>query len=347
MALPVEPGAVVRLRGLQAAGGRLNDSLGVVLSRHVVAQDSTPADPPESLEAVRWVVQIIGAESEKPVAVRQSNLCTARHGPAWLQVFLGATWAASVVVAAMAHAAGPGSLICGLAPVCSLIWFFATVATCYWLHSPICANGVLFPAISEMGLSSVARLVYRVGFGLCGFLLATTVLELRALASQQNIVSTSDGQDWAPSDPGIGWGLAAAGGVALQGICTLRLTFGLETVAHLGGAVLVMSGTMQHATQSNAWFTNLPTGSPLLRQGLGSWGLWLRRDAVQHAMSSGSGGIFLLFLLPLLAQAGGRLGMGTSGHAMENATGLMQWLIVSGVALYFCTYTLDLMALSD
>merc|ERR1711920_104127 len=117
------------------------------------------------------------------------------------------------------------------------------------------------------GISGVGRYVYRVGFGLCGALLASTVIQLHYLCKPHlAAVAANPSKDpMAPPDPGIVWGLAAAGGCALQGVCTLRLDFGLETVAHLGGAVLVLMGTMQHAVASNAWFSSLPEDSPLLQ----------------------------------------------------------------------------------
>merc|ERR1711956_68682 len=110
-------------------------------------------------------------------------------------------------------------------------------------------------------------------------------------------------------------GLLAAGGVALQGICTLRV-----------------EGAMQHASASNAWFSALPEESPLLRQGRGAWGLWLRRDAIQQATANSGGLFLLLFAIPLVMQAASRMGKSSGGGgAMVNGMGLMQWAIVAGI----------------
>jgi len=347
--LPVVPGEVVRLFGLKAQGAtELNGSMGVVIGQRAreAAGDNSPGSASVEADA-RWMVRVMG--SGRNVAVRRTNLTTARAGPAFLHHFLMAGVVFSVTMASLAHAAGPSTLTCGAAPLCSLLWYVLTVSWCYWLHSPLLADGVFAPAISEMAVSRPARLVYRVGFGLCGLLLAVTMLEVFVLTEKHHAFikgnETEQGSSNAEVPLGIGWGLLAAGGVALQGVCTLRVEGGAETVLHLGGAMLAMMGAMQHGAASNAWFSALPEDSPLLRQGRGAWGLWLRRDAMQQATASGGGLLLLLFAIPLVMQAASRMGKSSGGSAMVNGMGLMQWAIVAGIALFFSTYTLDLMAL--
>merc|ERR1719401_2048671 len=107
--------------------------------------------------------------------------------------------------------------------------------------------------------------------------------------------------------------------------------------------MMAMFGTMQHAAQSNAWFGALSTNSPLRRGGLAGWGLWLRRDFLQQFVNSG-GALFLMFLVPLAMQAASRLGKSSGGQSMENCMGLMQWIIVAGIAVFFSSYIFDLAA---
>jgi len=347
--LPVVPGEVVRLLGLKAQGAtQLNGSMGVVTEQCARKTEGDNSPCSASTEAdVRWVVKVMGGG--RSVAVRRANLTTARAGPAVLHHLLMAGAVLSVTIAALAHAAGPATMTCGAAPLCSLLWYVLTVSWCYWLHSPLLADGVFAPAISEMAVSHPARLVYRVGFGLCGLLLAVTMLEVSILTEKHHAVKTAvETPQGSPSEEvslGVGWGLMAAGGVALQGICTLRVEGGEETVLHLGGAMLAMMGAMWHGAASNAWFSALPEDSPLLRKGHGAWGLWLRRDAMQQATANGGGLLLLLlFAIPLIMQAASRMGKSSSGSAMVNVMGLMQWAIVAGIALFFSTYTLDLIA---
>jgi len=347
--LPVVQGEVVRLFGLKAQGAmELNGTMGVVIaqrSQETKGENSSGSAIDEA--DTRWVVKLMG--SDRSVAVRCANLTTARAGPASLHRLLMAGAVFSIVVASLAHAAGPATMTCGAAPLCSLFWYVTTVSWCYWLHSPLLADGVFAPAISEMAVSYPARLVYRVGFGLCGLLLAVTVLEVSVLTDKHHVLkATNDTEQGSPSAElslGIGWGLVAAGGVALQGVCTLRVEGGAETAVHLGGAMLAMMGAMQHGAASNAWFSALPKDSPLLREGLGAWGLWLRRDAMQQATASGGGLLVFLFAIPLIMQAASRMGSSSGGgSAVVNGMGLMQWTIVAGIALFFSTYTLDLIA---
>lgn len=330
----VEPGVLVRVKGLQAKGAEHNNSIGMVMSKHQsqnapVGEDHDSSKKPAD---ARWVIRVMGGDPSKLVAVREENLYTARAGPAWLQSALAIAAAGTVAVGAVAMAAGAGTCLSGLAPLCSLVWYLTTLAVCYWLHAPLLQDGVWCPAISEMGVSRPAKLVYRVGFGVCSSMLALTVLLLRDLALRHDSTGT----------PGIEWGLAAAAGVALQGVCVLNLDVGFETIAHLGGAMLAMMGTMQHGQASNKWFSALPKESPLLRQGLASMGLWLRRDAADLMQS---GIVMVLFLIPLVMQLMSRLAGGGSGNAVGNSMGVMQWVIVSCIAGFYTTYILDLTAL--
>merc|ERR1712046_434152 len=105
--------------------------------------------------------------------------------------------------------------------------------------------------------------------------------------------------------------------------------------------MVAMMGTMQHGQRSNAWFSALPADSPLLRtEGLRGWGIWLRRDALKEAPSSGV--VMLLFMVPLGMQIVSRFGKGSGGYSTENLMGAMQWAIVAGIALFFFSYIFDL-----
>lgn len=217
----------------------------------------------------------------------------------------------SVLLVAVALQAGPNSKLRAAVPIASLAWYLATLSSCYWLHAPLLADGVLVPAISEMGISASGRFMYQVGFGFCGFLLAITLLQVHLLFNKYH--------------PGLGCtglysGLLASAGISLQGVCTLRLQFGLETLAHFLGAMITMVGAVSHATACNEWFDALPTNSPLLRTGWHGLGLWIRRNLFQQANSHG---MMMMFGVPLLLQIGKILGFFAELNVVENCMGIL------------------------
>ena len=291
-------GDVVRLHGLQSKLP-LNGALALILLKHSEG---------------RWVVRPYGVTSE-PVAVRTANMQRGRELPESLRQGLFVAVALSVLLVAVAARAGPRSRLRALVPVASLLWFLVAVLGCYYLHAPLLASGVYVPAISEMGISSSARLLYRVAFGLCGFLLAVTLLQMHDLMSKHH-------SDISVQDSGLLWGLLASFGITLQGVCTLRLDFGMETVLHLSGAMVTMFGTFSHAERSNGWFKSLPDGSPLLRRGWRGFGLSLRKDHFE-ALGSGSSPLLAIFMVPLLLQGGKRLGLFAELNVVENCMGIM------------------------
>ena len=136
----------------------------------VVLGPSTTTD-----KQAEWLVRPMGQQNS--FSVRAACLRTARKGPGSLLSILMGGLAVSCIVGVAAHgsgefsttvtgvvahlsiASGPGSFSCVLAAAASLIWYLTTVATCYWLHQPLLAEGVFCPAISEMAMSSaVTRL---------------------------------------------------------------------------------------------------------------------------------------------------------------------------------------------
>jgi len=266
-------------------------------------------------------------DANHPVAVRIEHMRMGRRLSESAQWGLVIATMLSVLLVAMTFQ--NGSKLKALVPFSSLVWYLATLLICYWLHAPLLADGVVVPAISEMGVST-GRFMYRLGFGSCGFLLAMTLLQVHALFNRSHPSSA-----W---ETGLYWGLVSAMGIALQGVCTLRLTFGWETCAHFTGAALTMLGAMSHGSSCNDWFDSLPKTSPLLQRGLQSWGLKLRRDLQQAA----SHGTLVMFAIPLLLQAGKRLGMFSELNVLENCMGLMQWTLVAGIAIFFCSYAFDL-----
>jgi len=163
------------------------------------------------------------------------------------------------------------------------------------------------------------------------------------------------------------WGYATAIGVVVQGIFTLEREISLTCFMHWGGAVLFVAGAMQHGWASNELYDGAAQrGLPLLKGPSRSVSRALR---VRHIILDYSG--VATFLLPLLMQL-----LGTSEAATEpmaptplsaspvadrgraagpsrtteepsdaktvNAIGIMQWAIILQLALYFCTYTVDL-----
>ena len=219
-----------------------------------------------------------------------------------------------VALAARVGPLGPRSRLRALVPLVSLLWFLLALLGCYWIHAPLLASGVYVPAISEMGVSGSARLLYRVAFGLCGLLLAVTLLQMHDLMSSHH-------PDTSAQNAGLLWGLLASFGISLQGVCTLRIDFGLETALHLAGAMLTMLGTLSHAERSNGWFNSLPPGSPMLRQGWRGFGVSLR-DHFQ-GLTSGNSLLVAMFTVPLVLQGAKRLGLFAELNVLENCMGLM------------------------
>ena len=185
--------------------------------------------------------------------------------------------------------------------------------------------------------------MYRTGFGTCGLLLTVTLLLVQRRLRIYHPLR----------EEMLYWGLLAAFGISLQGLCTLRLNLSIETVFHFLGAMITMLGAVSHANASNDWFAALPKTSPLL-QNLGP-------TIRQQLLSTESHGI-LIFTLPLLLQAGQRLGCFKELNVLENCMGLMplgrrsaiqlhhaksvaaarQWLMVAAIAAFFCSYFFDL-----
>ncbi|CAE7251495.1 unnamed protein product [Symbiodinium pilosum] len=298
MSEALQRGTVVRIHGLHSKPS-LNDALALVVGKH--SED-------------RWVVR--PTSSPDSVAVRYTNLHRARELSEGLRQSIFTAAALSVLLVALAARAGTRSRLRAFVPLASLLWYLVAVLGCYWVHSPLLGSGVYIPAISEMGVSSPARLLYRVAFGLCGFLLAVTLLQMYDLACSHHPEETT------AQDSGLLWGLLASFGIALQGVCTLRLDFAAETALHLGGAMLTMFGTFSHAERSNEWFESLPVGSPLLRRGWRGFGLYLRRDRFQ-ALASGGTPLMVMFAVPLLLEGAKRLGLLSEMNLVENCMGVM------------------------
>lgn len=273
----MEAGNVVRIHGLQKAS--LNGVLAVLQAPY----------------SERWVVQPL--DGAAPVALRVQHLRMARRMSETAMGGLVVATILSVLLVAVALQSGPFSKVRALVPMASLMWYLTTLVACYWLHAPLLADGVIVPAISEMGISTSGRLMYRVGFGFCGFMLAITMVVVHSLFSRFH--------PGTGLESGLYSGLLASAGIALQGLCTLRLTFSAETGAHFLGAVLTMMGAFSHTSSWNDWFDALPKTSPLFRRGYQSWGLRLRREMLQQA---GGPGVSVMFVIPLLLQAGKRLG---------------------------------------
>ena len=164
MSEALQRGTVVRIHGLHSKPS-LNDALALVVGKH--SED-------------RWVVR--PTSSPDSVAVRDTNLHRARELSEGLRQSIFTAAALSVLLVALAARAGTRSRLRAFVPLASLLWYLVAVLGCYWVHSPLLGSGVYVPAISEMGVSSPARLLYRVAFGLCGFLLAVTLLQMYDLA---------------------------------------------------------------------------------------------------------------------------------------------------------------------
>ena len=136
-----------------------------------------------------------------------------------------------------------------LAPLGSMTCVLFTLAICYYLWrtgSNIRDPRVIFPAISELGASMPEQRFYQVGFAITGLLLALHIRLFSQLVLPKMLEHDTSTEIKNQAELAISWGYYSAVGVILQGVFTLEMKLSMQSMIHWGGAVLFMSGAMNH-----------------------------------------------------------------------------------------------------
>lgn len=246
-----------------------------------------------------------------------------------------------------------------LAPLGSMSCVILTVLTAYYLWRTgenIRDPRVIFPAISELGAAMPEHRVYQVGFAMTGLLLFIHIRLFSQLVVPKLLeYGTPEMQNHA--DLAISWGYYSAAGVILQGVFTLEMQISMQSMIHWGGAVLFMSGAMNHAQNSKSLYESALESSDhisILRNESLLNAIHVRKLILDYST-------FFMFVPIILAQlyfassssstgttpAARRLPDGTEAPPLPdpktmNTMGVMQWAIVLQFAIYFCTYAVDL-----
>jgi len=252
------------------------------------------------------------------------------------------------------------SVICTLLPVVCFMQLLLTVGVCYVLFLPrIAGTSCVFPAISELGIYAPEKYAYQLGFGLVGVMLFTTIRVFDKKVAPHLLALTGTDEQVVQA---VNYGYYAAFGVVLQGVCTLNVAMSPEVALHFVGAFVFCSYGMNHcnyvrqlfemgleAEETTAFFSH-----PYIRSVVQVRGMCLDKFPL------------LCVLIPVMFQGyqvlfkgGGQLG-GNANPAqgntevqdgnqnppeenptLKNIMGLVQWLIILEVAVYFCTYAVD------
>jgi len=131
-----------------------------------------------------------------------------------------------------------------------------TVVTClrWWRTGPRGIAGLIFPAISELGVGQPEKFLYQCGFAFGGIFMGAGIW-LYALLVYPMLydacTATPDGphkvEELSLLSRILKWGYLAAFGVILQGVLTLETTVTLQCVLHWVGAMCFMLGGLNHA----------------------------------------------------------------------------------------------------
>jgi len=245
-----------------------------------------------------------------------------------------------------------GGVACIFVPLVCISGLFATVGRAYSLWFPTRQfRGLIFPAISELGVAQPQKSVYQVGFVTVGLLLALHVYVLSQIVIPKLVPSNAEPERTKAASNCIWYGYQAAFGAGLQGLFTLELQVSPQSIIHWVAAVLFMMGSMHHAQlSSNIYDDAIAEGAlpaPVV------WAATLRSAILKYST-------VVMFLPVILCQVfassfpqqppqqaeGGDPQMPGS-PTMMNAMGLMQWFIILQFAFYFASYAVDLAYLNQ
>lgn len=255
-----------------------------------------------------------------------------------------------------------GSIAVSLLPLAGVVIVFSTIRKCYWTTAAQgrMMPGIVFPAISALGMENPEKRIYQVGFALTGLCIGLSVLVFKQLiipvlaplllkVAEANINDvTTDKLNQAKehianqSMSCVHNGLYMAGGVMLQGIFTLEFKISAQSIVHWLSAAVFAMGAMHHCQSVVDMYSVVtadPTAPAFFQHPLFRVSLSVKKMALSTPI--------MMFGLPLLYQvytawAGKPANPeAEQGATMENMMGLMQWGMVMSFMLFFLTYTVD------
>eukprot|EP00938_MAST-03A_sp_MAST-3A-sp1_P005213 g5213.t1 len=192
--------------------------------------------------------------------------------------------------------------------------------------------GILFPAISELGVEGQGRRAYQIGFACVGALLCLHMYNLSIVLQRELVRGDMDAAKL--QSQMIRYGYQAAIGCGVQGIFTLEHNISAQSIIHWIAAALFMHGSLNHAQASNELYTNTNISLPL----------WISRVSKFRGMILKYSTI-VMFLPILFSQIFGAAVSGNAnngGSRMMNSMGLMQYFIVAQFSVLFMSYAVDL-----
>mmetsp|Transcript_20980 Transcript_20980/g.37378 ORF Transcript_20980/g.37378 Transcript_20980/m.37378 type:complete len:308 (+) Transcript_20980:64-987(+) len=233
-----------------------------------------------------------------------------------------------------------------LVPISAALIAGATVSSCYLLtesQTPFIDKGIIFPAISFLGVSGDAKLIYQVGFATTGLLLLCTVFLLNVIVAShlaksgilvENQTGGGTSVDFEKSvlaaSRAVKTGAVSAMGVLLQGIFVLEMKPGWQSIIHWAGALIFMMGAQAHAQEVILLYEK--TASPALHNLLRGSLEWKRACINAPA---------IIFVVPIGLQIV-RVFLGLdAGAVVQNAMGIVQWGIIASFVLFFVSYAYD------
>jgi len=326
-----------------------------------------------------WVVEVHGKERE--VRCQHLRVCSREVEAYWRELALGsgsqfclglavlvtigvlieaqlAVWNLIQLRVGPIGAQAPGDRLAWLglaAVVVSLSWFAGVLYACYEMHASLKDPEVTFPQISELGVGPfISKAMYRIGFTAVASVLAA----MNFVHAELCLPHLPGGRHSLHGSEMIMYGMMAASGVAIQGICLLQPNLSVQTMLHGVGAMLFFYGTWCHmGTAEKLYLPTMPKAhdtietdeaallvaaaeaSSLLKHPLVAFLVHVRHKFLMRAPAA-------LFVLPVLAQLSDRMKVTASAvvsPSMRSTLGLVQWLLVSDFVLIFVSYGLEIM----
>eukprot|EP00811_Abedinium_folium_P033009 NODE_6004_length_1713_cov_4.980454.p1 GENE.NODE_6004_length_1713_cov_4.980454~~NODE_6004_length_1713_cov_4.980454.p1 ORF type:complete len:315 (-),score=100.02 NODE_6004_length_1713_cov_4.980454:767-1672(-) len=244
-------------------------------------------------------------------------------------------------------------------PLLSMVAMLATVARCYmlWQRRPDAQPGVIFPAISALGLDVATKLIYQVGFAACGVMLSMSILLFEVLvaphlvAGGENAPTELTPEEKSSLNRCLLCGHVAAAGIALQGIFTLEHVISLRCFVHWGGALFFICGAMQHGQAATNLYSLLEMrNAALLQERCVQRALKVRRFIVAYSSAVIFIAPLVMQFMPLAVPVGSEVDgvhkpkPGEPSPRLANIMGIVQWGLILEHALFFCTYVMDMWA---